>query len=132
MNQNEANRIIEQYIDKIYMFIKRRVSNESDVQDISQETALRLYKSLCVKDVENVEAYVYTVARNTLINYYRGKEKTYYNVPIEDVENTAKAKDTDILEEMIHDESVSKIREEIAYLSKIQRKILIMFYYATL
>ena len=129
MKQNEASKVIEQYIDRIYMFVKRRVSSESDAQDISQETALKLYKILCVKDVDNVEAYVFTVARNTLINYYRGKEQTYYNVPIEDVENTVKSSESGILEDMIHNETCNKIRDEIAYLSKIQRKILIMFYY---
>ena len=73
MEQNNANEIVNEYITRIYSFVKKRVSNEADAQDIAQEIALKLYKSLCIKEVVNVEGFVWTVARNTLSNFYRDK-----------------------------------------------------------
>ena len=43
MEQNNANEIVNEYITRIYRFVKKRVSNEADAQDIAQEIALKLY-----------------------------------------------------------------------------------------
>ena len=58
MEQKEAGEIVNNYIHRRYSFAKKRVSNEADVQDISQEIAFKLYKSLCIKDVINVDGFV--------------------------------------------------------------------------
>lgn len=88
MEQNNANEIVNEYITRIYSFVKKRVSNEADAQDIAQEIALKLYKSLCIKEVVNVEGFVWTVARNTLSNFYRDNSRFKMNVSIEDNELT--------------------------------------------
>ena len=86
MEQKEAGEIVNNYINRIYSFVKKRVSNEADVQDISQEIAFKLYKSLCIKDVINVDGFVWTVARNTLVNFYRENGRFKMNVSIDDNE----------------------------------------------
>ncbi|MFQ9515190.1 MAG: sigma-70 family RNA polymerase sigma factor [Eubacterium sp.] len=129
MKKEYAEQIVNQYINRIYSFVKQRVSNEQDIFDVSQEICLNIYKALCVKTVNSMDGFIWTVARNTLINYYRGKQKSYFNVSIENsVEELKDGKKTP-LDEMIDKENYEKIRREIAYLSKMQRKILIMYYY---
>ena len=129
MEQKEAGEIVNNYINRIYSFVKKRVSNEADVQDISQEIAFKLYKSLCIKDVINVDGFVWTVARNTLVNFYRGNGRFKMNVSIDDNEVKISDGGKDIIDSMIEKENYHRIRKEIAYLSKIQRQILIMYYY---
>ncbi|MCR5737573.1 MAG: sigma-70 family RNA polymerase sigma factor [Eubacterium sp.] len=124
-----VNKIVEQYIERIYAYVKKRVANEADVEDITQEIALNLYRALCVKEVDNVEGFVWVVVKNTLTNFYRGNAKTRYNISIEDGNiDFADGKES-ALETLIYQENCQRIQEEIAYLSKIQRKVLILYYY---
>lgn len=129
MKKDEANQILSGYVERIYAYMRRRISNPADVEDIAQETAFKLYQALCVKNVENVDAFVWTVARNTLVNYYRGQQKVKTNMPLEAMPQEISDRDTGALEAWIKKEDYEKIRREIAYLSKMQRKILIMYYY---
>jgi RNA polymerase sigma factor (sigma-70 family) len=127
--KNKANETVEQYIDRIYAYVKKRVANEADVEDITQEIALNLYRSLCVKDVENVEGFVWVVAKNTLTNFYRGNAKTKYNLSIDEGTMDFADEKESALNNLIHRENCERIQQEIAYLSKIQRKVLILYYY---
>ena len=127
--KNKAKEIVEQYIDRIYAYVKKRVTNEADVEDITQEIALNLYRSLCVKDVENVEGFVWVVAKNTLTNFYRENAKTKYNLSIDEGTLDFADEKESALSDLIHQEDCERIHQEIAYLSRIQRKVLILYYY---
>ena len=129
MKREFAEQIVNQYLSRIYSFVRQRVSNEEDVADVAQEISLNIYKSLCVKEVNSIDGFVWTVARNILINYYRGKQKSYFNVSIDSEQMEFSDGKKTPLEQMIDKENYEKIRSEIAYLSKTQRKILIMYYY---
>ena len=129
MIQKKADQIVQEYIDRIYAYVKKRVSNEADVEDVSQEIALNLYRALRVKEIDNMDAFVWTVAKNTLVNYYRGRQKSRFNMSLEDITLEIADENISSLERLIEKESHERIRREIAYLSKIQRKILIMYYY---
>ena len=124
-----VNKIVEQYIERIYAYVKKRVANEADVEDITQEIALNLYRVLCVKEVDNVEGFVWVVVKNTLTNFYRGNAKTRYNLSIEDENIDFPDGKDSTLEQLIHQENCDRIQKEIAYLSKTQRKVLILYYY---
>ena len=65
MKQEEANEIVKRYVEKIYAYMRRRISNPADVEDIAQETAFKLYQALCVKKIENIDGFVWTVAKIT-------------------------------------------------------------------
>ena len=75
MKREFAEQIVNQYLGRIYSFVRQRVSNEEEAADVAQEISLNIYKALCVKEVNAIDGFVWTVARNTLINYYRGKQK---------------------------------------------------------
>lgn len=42
MKREYAEQIVNQYIDRIYSFVKQRVSNEQDVNDVAQEICLNI------------------------------------------------------------------------------------------
>ena len=129
MKQEQANEIVNRYVERIYAYMRKRISNQADVEDVSQETAFKLYQALCVKKIENIDGFVWTVAKNTLVNYYRGQQKVKSNMPIKTMEQKFTDEKDGVLETFIKKENYEKIRREIAYLSKMQRKILIMYYY---
>lgn len=55
-------------------FVRRRVQNHADVQDIVQGVFLRIHKGLGgLKDEARLHAWIYGAARNAIIDHYRRK-----------------------------------------------------------
>ena len=55
-------------------FIRRRVSTEEDAEDILQDVLFQLAASYSVTDpIERITAWLFTVARNKIIDWYRKK-----------------------------------------------------------
>lgn len=75
------SKIYDQYINKIYRFIFLKVNSEEIAQDLCSETFLRVWqlyqKNFNSKEkIQNVQAFLYQIARNLVIDYYREKAKT--------------------------------------------------------
>lgn len=68
--------IYNQYIEKIYRFVFLRVNSVETAEDLTSETFVRLWDSLRgEKDIENPQAFIYKIARNLTIDFYRNKHK---------------------------------------------------------
>jgi RNA polymerase sigma factor (sigma-70 family) len=80
--RSEIEKLIEKYQQQIKFFIQKRVSNEDDAEDILQDVFYQLIKTVnnAVDPIEHVAAWLYRVARNTIINY--GKKKHEESMPI--------------------------------------------------
>jgi RNA polymerase sigma-70 factor (ECF subfamily) len=60
------------YVDRIHRFIFFKVNSTSDAQDLTSETFLKLWQSLKEgKEIKNLNSFVYTIARNLVIDFYR-------------------------------------------------------------
>jgi len=66
---------IEQLYNPLLLFIKKRINNKEDAEDITQEVFLKLSKSNN-EAIDNMKSWVYTIAKNTITDYYR-KHKIY-------------------------------------------------------
>lgn len=60
----------------LLIFIKSKISNESDAEDILQEVFVKIFKKVdSLKEVSKIKSWLYTITRNTIIDYYRrGKD----------------------------------------------------------
>ncbi len=65
--------IFDKYIDKIYRFIFLKVNSQEIAQDLSSETFLRGWQAFQSKKIDNPQAFLYQVARNLVVDYYREK-----------------------------------------------------------
>ena len=132
MNRTDAEKIINEYLKPIFGFALKRCKNIQDAEDLSQEIVLRAYRALIIKDdisdVSNVNKFIWTVAHNALSNYYRDTAKSLVGVSIDEVADLIADpySESDISERT---ESVRRLQSEIAYLSKLQRKIIIAYYF---
>lgn len=68
---------MEQQVELLYKplfnFVKKRVKNAADAEDLTQEVFYKLSKSNN-KDVSSIKAWVYTIAKNTITDFYRKKK----------------------------------------------------------
>lgn len=127
MKKEKAEQMVSEYMNQIFSYVSKRVSNEQDRYDLVQNICLQLYHSFCIKEIRQLEHYVWVVAKHCLINYYRDVSK--HN--LKSIEMPMEIIDTSIemLDKVVIDENIQKLQEEIAYLSKTQRTILIQYYY---
>ena len=60
------------YVDGIYRFIFFKVSSAEDAQDLTSEVFLKTWQYINDgKDIKNLNAFFYKIARNLVIDYYR-------------------------------------------------------------
>lgn len=64
---------LEEHYDKIYRYCYMRTQHRQAAEDITQETFLRFMEHYDYKEIEKVLAYLYTIARNLCIDYYRSR-----------------------------------------------------------
>jgi RNA polymerase sigma-70 factor, ECF subfamily len=68
-------KIYAEQSDPIFRFCLVRVSNREQALDITQETFLRLWKTILEKKtIENSRAFLFTVAHRLVIDWYRKKK----------------------------------------------------------
>ena len=126
MKRSEAERILEPWVKPVLGFALKRCKTPEDAEDLSQEIILKVYRALLLRDdVEDAEKYIWTVAHNALCNYYRSASRSMIGVPVETLADLPAETAEDAGETA---EAVDRLKQEIAYLSGMQRKIVIAYY----
>jgi RNA polymerase sigma factor (sigma-70 family) len=69
--RSHVSRIVDAAGLRLMRFIRARVANETDAEDILQDVWQQLVTTLEDGPVEHVAAWLYTVARNRIIDRYR-------------------------------------------------------------
>ena len=81
MTEN-VEKIIIDHQPRLKSFIRKRVPNKEDAEDILQDVFYQLIKTLegTINPIEQVAAWLFRVARNTIIN--KGKKKHEEELPV--------------------------------------------------
>lgn len=67
--------IYEKESDAIFRFVLVKVSDRNQALDITQETFMRLWKSIIGnQNISNYRSFIFTIARNLVIDWYRKKK----------------------------------------------------------
>jgi RNA polymerase sigma factor (sigma-70 family) len=74
--RSRAGRIISQAGQQLRRFIRPRVSSDADAEDVLQDVWQRLVTALEDGPVEQIWAWLYTVARNRITDQYRRPQMT--------------------------------------------------------
>ncbi len=133
MLRQEAERIITEYAGPIFGFALKRCGNVHDAEDLSQEIVTRAFRALLLRDdIEDARKFIWTIAHNTLNSYYRETSRMIVGVPLEEaagaVSDPGAGPDT-ALEAEEERKTIRRLRGEIAYLSRLQRRIVIAYYF---
>lgn len=84
-NTNTFQKIYDEESDAIFRFCLTRVSNREQSLDITQDTFMRLWESIVQKkDITNYRAFLFTIARNLIIDWYRKKKNISLDQMIDD------------------------------------------------
>lgn len=70
--------LYERYIDNIFAFVYRKTSDREVAEDITSKVWMKALRSLEFfgeKDNANFKSWIYRIAQNTVIDYYRTRKE---------------------------------------------------------
>jgi RNA polymerase sigma-70 factor (ECF subfamily) len=115
--------LYDKYVEQIYRFVYYKVMHKEIAEDIVSDVFLKAFES--INSYKNkgglFSAWLYTIARNKVIDYYRSKKPT---ANIEDMFDIPH--DAEIPEEADAKALLSKIGEYIKTLNAKQREIVLL------
>jgi RNA polymerase sigma-70 factor (ECF subfamily) len=77
MSAERIDAAVVEFRAKLRAFIRRRVRDDATADDLTQETLLKVFRSRsALQDGQRLEAWLYRIARNTLIDFYRRQRPT--------------------------------------------------------
>lgn len=74
--KEQFSQIYDQYIDKIYRFVYFKVNSQETAEDLTSKVFLRGWEAFQTQEILNPSAFLYQIARNTVIDHYREKGRT--------------------------------------------------------
>ena len=129
MKRQDAEKIITEYLKPIFGFTLKRCKSMQDAEDLSQDIVLRAFRALLIKDdIGDDGKFIWTIAHNALSNYYRDTAKSVIGVSIDEVSEIIADPDSMFADDDNAD-TIRRLQSEIAYLSKLQRRIVIAYYF---
>lgn len=122
-NLASFSRLYDFYLDKIYRFIYYRVSHKETAEDLSSQTFLKALKAIDSADFseKNFSAWIYKIAYNLIIDYYRSDKK---EMELDKILNLSTKEN--LLEEADKNRKIELIKKAMSFLSPKQRDIVIM------
>ncbi len=81
--------IYDRYIASIYRFVYLKVPSKEVAEDVAAETFLRFWHAILQNtEIRNVRAFLYQIARNLVVDFYR-KEGAMRRVVTNDLDDTS-------------------------------------------
>lgn len=124
---NEAEAVYREYYPKIVRYIRCRVDNEQDAEDLAQKVFLKFYESQEGFDrtKASVATWVYTIARNTVIDYFRTR-----HICIELSEIPEPVQEESAFGHIEMQEQLNMLADALKKLPQNERDIIILYYYS--
>lgn len=109
------------YADDIKYFIQSKVKNNDVTKDLLQDTFIKVHTKLhTLKDITKLKPWIFTIARNSIMDYFKSTNQTYELTSFETETNIAEHKHTekDCLRGILH--SLPKKYRDPLFLSDIK------------
>jgi RNA polymerase sigma-70 factor (ECF subfamily) len=116
--------LYEKYIDAIFAFVYRKTSDKEIAEDITSRVWMKALKSLEFfgdRDNANFKSWIYRIAQNTVIDYYRTRKE---QVDIDAIVEVGICEDFAV--RIDSNDKLSKVTEFLQTLKPIEREIVIL------
>jgi len=124
----QFSQIYDQYIDKIYRFVYLKVNSQEIAEDITSKVFLKGWEAFNNQgaDIKNPGAFLYQIAKNSVIDYYRQKGRA--SVVSTDVVAELADSKTSAQDKAILNADVALVKTAIQKLKKDYQDVLIWHY----
>lgn len=126
-------RIDKIFLDKLYGFAYKRCNDSHEAQDLCSDMVLNILNAVRKNpDIEHFYSFAWTIAHRTYADYCekRTKQKTRFSIEAynDEVKNLETHSMEMYMEEAGDALQLKRIKKEIAFLSKMYRDVMIMYY----
>lgn len=130
MNKQDCGFIYTQYRDKVFGFVRSKIFNQTEAEDIVQTVFLKVYSNLDKYDETkaSLSTWIYTITRNTVYDYLKEKHDHPMLELIDNTVDSAEKPDETIL----NNEELEELACALEKLPQDQRDIIILLYYKKL
>ena len=115
--------LYQRYVDKIYKFVFYKTMHKETAEDLTSKVFFKVLKKINTYKEGNAsfQTWLYTVARNTVIDHYRSQKKDYNIDDIWDLSNKE-----DVAENVEVSMQIEKVKEYLKDLKTDQREIMML------
>ncbi|MCL1827654.1 MAG: sigma-70 family RNA polymerase sigma factor [Candidatus Cloacimonetes bacterium] len=126
MEKEKVDKIIVRFKDKIFGFALTKTQNIDSAEELASRILFDVYSSLIkAETIGNIDGYIYRVSCNVYARFV-DEEKRSENIS----QYTGYMSTEQIHDIHTHNDDIFQLmRQEISYLAKIQRNVILMFYY---
>jgi len=118
-NTEAFNSIFRIYYPKIRYFLAGFLDSKEEAEDLAQDVFVKLWQNRSnLVYVENINAYLYRIAKNILFDYIEKQQKLKYTK----VTNTLEVPSTDALEELLFADELNDLINMAVETMPAQRK----------
>ncbi len=122
---HDYEQIYKEYDKKVLNYIKTRVSNLQDAEDIHTDVFMKVYQNLATYDESKaaISTWIYTIAHNKIIDFYRVNRES---LPLE---LDMLGENEPAYEENLCDDTMEILAQALEELSEKDRDIIVLSYY---
>jgi len=121
--------VYDLYTDRIYRFIYFKVNRKEEAQDLTSEVFLKTWQYIIDgKEIKNLNALFYKIARNLVIDFYRkASQKDVSLTEAEKLEDQPKSDEIE-LEKIAQKIQFDQVEEKLRQLKDEYREIIVLRY----
>lgn len=122
--------IVNQYQRDLVNFHYRFTGNRYEAEDLAQETFIKVYKKIgTLKEPEKLKSWLYSIARNTVIDFFRKNKNKPFALDSAILENVPETTAVDYQKRVANMEVSKELEHCIDCLVKEDRAIIKLLYY---
>ncbi|MFH1769051.1 MAG: RNA polymerase sigma factor [Parcubacteria group bacterium] len=122
--------LVKNYQKNIINFHYRLVGNRFEAEDLAQDTFIKAYKKFdSVKDKKKVKSWLFSIARNVTVDFFRRKKEKTITLDNTMLENYARENAIDYQAQVINTEISKELQSCIEQLQPEDRTIIKLLYY---
>ena len=116
------------YKEKVFRYVRGKVANAADAEDVTSEIFLKVQTSLDSYDEEKatLSTWIYTITHNTVCNYYRRASKNA--LPLDENALLVDA-DDDVMVEIENEILKEQLAVALETLTEREQDIIVLYYY---
>ena len=128
MNKTDVmEKIYLEYREKVFRYVRGKVRNLADAEDVTSEIFLKVQTSLDSYNEEKatLSTWIYTITHNTVCNYYRERSKRALSL-----DENALYSDTDgVMAEIENEITKENLAIALETLTEREQDIIVLYYY---
>ena len=126
-NADVMEKIYLEYKEKVFRYVRGKVRNLADAEDVTSEIFLRVQTSLDSYDEEKatLSTWIYTITHNTVCNYYREESRRALFFD----ENALYSDTDDVMAEIENEITKENLSIALETLTEREQDIIVLYYY---